>query len=169
MKRIQLSLVCINQTLKMRPSERFALCTYISIMLWNQKTMRFLITTSDATILPEIFFMKHLKFSSERCQISSKWAVLGVWLLWLKALLDLNDWGCSALSIPKTRLYFLWTRKDCPLQCVHDDVPVRQNSNCGYIVIATSATATPVLLCPALHTLGFFPPAAKKQLVWTLK
>lgn len=64
---------------------------------------------------------------------------------------------------------FLWTRKDCPSQCAHNNIPVRQNCNCGYFMIATSATKASLLECPASHANVHYPPAAKKQLVWALK
>lgn len=113
--------------------------------------------------------MKHMKSSSERHRISCKIAILDVWILWLGALLDLDNRRISQLSIPKTGGWFLWTRKDRAPQCAHISFPVSQNGSCGYFMIATSATETPFLMCPASHTYGFNPRAAKKQLVRVLK
>lgn len=115
------------------------------------------------------FLTKNVEFLSERCRNLNKRAGLDVSIQWLGALLDFYDKGSPSLSTPNTGGLFLWTCKNCPLQCAHNDFLVEQNGSLGYLMIFASASKSSLLVGPALHTYDYYLLADIKQLFRALK
>jgi len=107
----------------------------------------------------------HLEDSGERIPVAVRRAYLDVWVGWLLALMNLDNYGTWPCIMPRSGGRFLVTGNKCPDQCGHNDFVARKEGSPGYFCIITGSHPVTLWVSRCSHIFVWYSEERKEALV----